>query len=147
MDFSQGDALTSHNFGLQIDGVFVAYLSQVSGIKLTQDVITLQQNTADGRPEVAVLPGVVKNGECTVKRGATESDEFTKWQNDSINGRMSEARKNASIILLNTEREEQKRWNMRNAWCAEVEISELKAGDASTLTETVKIVFEEMYVD
>ena len=27
-----GDALTSHNFGLQIDGVMVEYLAEVSGL-------------------------------------------------------------------------------------------------------------------
>jgi phage tail-like protein len=63
MSLMQADSLTSHNFGLQIDGVMVEYLAEVSGLTLEQDVITYQQNSAQGRPEVNLLPGVQKSGQ------------------------------------------------------------------------------------
>ncbi len=147
MDFGKGDSLTSHNFGIQIDGVMIAYLSRVSGISIQQDTIEHKSNSADGQPTVAVLPGTQKNGQCTVERGMTISDDFTKWQNASINGQMGEARKNASIIMMDTEGTPVKRWNLRNAWCSEVQVSDLQAGEAGTATETVTIVFEEMVVE
>ncbi|MFH8975982.1 phage tail protein [Streptomyces sp. NPDC017890] len=147
MNPAQGDSLTSHNFGLQIDGVMVEYLSEVNGISIEQDVIKTYQNTPQGSLEVALLPGTTKDGQCTVVRGMTQSPAFTSWINDSIAGQMSTARKNASIIMMDYQSNPVKRYNMRNAWCSKIDASALKAGEASQLTETVTIVFEELVIE
>ncbi|MFD7668568.1 phage tail protein [Streptomyces sp. NPDC059788] len=147
MALMQGDSLTSHNFGLQIDGVMVEYLSEVSGLTIEQDVIVSPQNTAQGKIDINILPGVQKNGQCTVVRGMTQSSSFTQWINDSINGRMSTARKNASIIMMDYEDNPVKRYNLRNAWCSKIDASTLKAGEAAVLSETVTIVFEELVIE
>ncbi|MFJ8543080.1 phage tail protein [Streptomyces sp. NPDC093586] len=148
MALMQGDSLTGNNFGLQIDGVMVEYLAEVNGLTIEQDVIRhVQNNSATGKLETAVMPGNKKDGQCTVVRGMTQSASFTQWINDSINGRMASARKNASIILMDAEDTPVKRYNMRNAWCSKIDASSLKAGDTSALTETVTIVFEEMEVE
>ncbi|KLI93182.1 MULTISPECIES: phage tail protein [Streptomyces] len=148
MSLQPGDALTSHNFGLQIDGVMVEYLAEVSGLTLEQDVIKYQQNNgATGKAEVALLPGTQKDGQCTVVRGMTQSPSFTQWINDSINGRMATARKNASIIMMDFEDNPVKRYNLRNAWCSKIDTSTVKAGEAAALTESVTIVFEELVIE
>ncbi|GAA2603632.1 phage tail protein [Streptomyces violaceus] len=147
MSLSPGDSLTSHNFGLQIDGVMVEYLAEVSGLSMEQDVITYQQNTQNGQNKVVNLPGVKKNGTCTVVRGMTQSAAFTEWINQSITGQMSTARKNASIIMMDYQSNPVKRYNMRNAWCSKIDTSTVKAGEASALTETVTIVFEELDIE
>lgn len=147
MTLGPADSLTSHNFGLQIDGVMVEYLAQVSGLTIEQDVIVSKQNSAQGKPETNLLPGVQKNGQCTVVRGMTQSSSFTTWINDSINGQMTTARKNASIIMMDYMDQPVKRYNLRNAWCSKVDASQLKAGEASALTETVTIVFEELVIE
>lgn len=147
MSLSPGDSLTSHNFGLQIDGVMVEYLAQVNGLTLEQDVIVSQQNSAQGKLETNLLPGVQKNGQCSVVRGMTQSSSFTQWINESIHGQMTTARKNASIIMMDFQDQPVKRYNLRNAWCSKVEASTLKAGEASALTETVTIVFEELVIE
>ncbi|OKI06178.1 phage tail protein [Streptomyces sp. CB02923] len=147
MSLMQGDSLTSHNFGLQIDGVMVEYLAEVSGLTIEQDVIVHQQNSAQGHLETNLLPGVQKNGQCTVVRGMTQSSSFTKWINESISGQMSTARKNASIIMMDYQDNPVKRYNLRNAWCSKIDASTLKAGEAAALTETVTIVFEELVIE
>ncbi|MFC9059941.1 phage tail protein, partial [Streptomyces sp. NPDC057074] len=135
-------------FGLQIDGVMVEYLAEVSGLTLEQDVIKYPQNNgATGKNEIALLPGTQKDGQCTVVRGMTQSASFTQWINDSINGRMATARKNASIIMMDFEDNPVKRYNLRNAWCSKIDTSTVKAGEASALTETVTIVFEELVIE
>ncbi|MFJ9630135.1 phage tail protein [Streptomyces sp. NPDC101175] len=147
MSLQPGDALTSHNFGLQIDGVMVEYLREVSGLSVEQDVIEYQQVSADGKPVTKKMPGVKKAGECTVTRGMTESAAFTSWINDSIAGNMGAARKNATIMMMDYQNSPVKRYNMRNAWCSKVETSGVKAGDTSALTEQVTIVFEELVIE
>ncbi|GAA0587874.1 phage tail protein [Streptomyces crystallinus] len=148
MSLQPGDALTSHNFGLQIDGVMVEYLAEVSGLTLEQEVIRYTQNNGStGKNEIAIMPGTQKDGQCTVVRGMTQSTSFTQWINDSINGRMTTARKNASIIMMDYEDNPVKRYNLRNAWCSKIDTSTVKAGEASALTETVTIVFEELVIE
>ncbi|MEU0841564.1 phage tail protein [Streptomyces sp. NPDC005962] len=147
MSLQPGDALTSHNFGLQIDGVMVEYLQEVSGLSIEQDVIEYQQVSATGKPVTKKLPGTKKAGECTVTRGMTSSGAFTQWINNSISGNMGSARKNASIIMMDYQNAPVKRYNLRNAWCSKVEAGGVKAGDASALTEQVTIVFEELVIE
>lgn len=144
MALDTGDALTTHNFGLQIDGVMVETLQEISSLSMEQDVIEYQQVSADGKPIIKKLPGVKKAGECTVTRGATQSAAFTEWIAASIAGNMGQARKDASIIFMDYELREVKRYNLRNAWCTKVELSGTKAGDAAALTEQVTITFEEL---
>jgi phage tail-like protein len=147
MSLQPGDALTSHNFGLQIDGVMVEYLQEVSGLSIEQDVIEFQQVSAQGVPVTKKLPGVKKAGSCTVVRGMTQSAAFNQWINESIAGQMTTARKNATIMHLDYSNAPVKRYNLRNAWCSKVEASTVKAGEASALTETVTITFEELVME
>ncbi|ANW22556.1 phage tail protein [Streptomyces clavuligerus] len=144
MSLQPGDALVAHNFGIQIDGVMVEFLQEVSSLTMDQDVIEYKQVSANGQPMVKKLPGARKAGECTVVRGATQSAVFTQWIRESIEGNMGSARKNASIIFMDYERRPVKRYNLSNAWCSKVEVSSAKAGDTSALTETITITFEEL---
>jgi phage tail-like protein len=147
MSLQPGDALTSHNFGLQIDGVMVEYLAEVQGLTMEQDVIEYNQVSAQGKATVKKLPGVKKAGTCTVVRGMTQSSSFSKWINDSINGQMSSARKNATIMMMDYQNNPVKRYNLRNAWCSKIDTSSVKAGEAAALTETVTITFEELVIE
>ncbi|APY85114.1 phage tail protein [Streptomyces alfalfae] len=146
MSLQPGDALTSHNFGLQIDGVMVEYLQEVSGLSQEQDVIEYQQVSAQGKPVTKKMPGVKKAGNCTVVRGMTQSKAFDEWITQSVSGQMATARKNASIIVMDYQNNPVKRYNMRNAWCSKIDASTVKAGEAAALTETVTITFEELVI-
>ncbi|MFC5182675.1 phage tail protein [Actinomadura harenae] len=147
MAFQGGDAVASHNFGLQIDGVMVEYLQSVTGLTYAQDVIEFKQNSAQGKPVTKKMPGVAQAGECTVVRGQTESPAFTTWIKDSIKGNMGSARKNASIIVMDYQNNPVKRYHMRNAWCSKIEASQLEAGGNAALTESVTITFEELTIE
>jgi phage tail-like protein len=147
MSMQPGDALTSHNFGLQIDGVMVEYLHSVSQLGIEQDVIEYQQVSAQGLPVTKKLPGVKKAGSCTVVRGMTQSAVFNQWINESIAGQMGTARKNATIMYNDPTNMTTKRYHLRNAWCSKVEASATQAGEASALTETVTITYEELVME
>ncbi|WP_030911941.1 phage tail protein [Streptomyces sp. NRRL F-5126] len=142
-----GDALTTHNFGLQIDGVMVEFLHQVQGLSLEQDVIEYQQVSAQGHPVTKKMPGVKKAGVCTVVRGMTQSQAFDQWINESLAGQMDTARKNATIMHMDTLNNPQKRYHLRNAWCSKIEAGSVTAGEAQALTETVTITYEELVIE
>jgi phage tail-like protein len=147
MTSQPGETLTSHNFGIQIDGVMVEFLHEVSGLSMEQDVIEYQQVSAQGVPVTKKMPGVKKAGQVTVVRGANGSSAFTQWINESIAGQMSTARKNATIMHMDPLNNPVVRYHLRNAWCHKVEPSAVKAGEASALTETVSITYEELVIE
>ncbi|MBF6218192.1 phage tail protein [Nocardia gipuzkoensis] len=141
------DTSVGHSFGLEIDGVVIKQISEVSGLKLEQDVIELKQNTADGKYVVKKLPGRYKAGEVTLTRGLTGDNSFEKWVKDSRFGKMGAARKGGAIIVYDYEGQALKRYKLTNAWPKSLEIGALKAGDTSVLTEKLVVTYENIEVE
>ncbi|AEY87685.1 MULTISPECIES: phage tail protein [Streptomyces] len=147
MPLPELDSSVGHSFGLEFDSVLIKQITEVSGLKMEQDVIELKQNTADGKYAIKKLPGRPKAGEVTVTRGLTEDNSFERWIKDSRFGRMVNARRNGSIIVYDYEGIPIKRYKLINAWPKSLEISTLKAGDTSVLTEKLSITYESVEVD
>jgi phage tail-like protein len=139
------DTSVGHSFGLEIDGVVIKQIQEVAGLKFEQDVIELKQNTAnDGRFMIKKLPGRFKAGEVTLTRGLTGENSFEKWVKDSRFGKMGAARKGGAIIVYDFEGKALKRYNLTNAWPKSLEISSLKAGDTSVITEKLVVTYESL---
>ncbi|HEV2783958.1 MAG TPA: phage tail protein [Actinophytocola sp.] len=136
------DTSVGHSFGLEVDGITIKQISEVTGLKMEQDVIELKQNTADGKYINKKLPGRPKAGEVTLTRGLTEDSSFEKWIKDSHFGKMGSARKGGAIIVYDYEGTALKRYKLTNCWPKSLEIGSLKAGDTSVLTEKLVIVHE-----
>src|SRR3982751_2749655 len=133
------DTSVGHSFGLEVDGVQIKQIQEVSGLKMEQDVIELKQNTADGKYVIKKLPGRIKAGEVTFTRGLTEDTSFEKWIKDSRFGKMGDARKGGAVMVFDFEGNAIKRYKLENAWPKSLEIGTLKAGDTSVLTEKLGI--------
>lgn len=136
------DTSVGHSFGLEIDGVQIKEIQEVSGIKMEQDVIELKQNTSDGKYMVKKLPGRFKAGEITVTRGLTSDTSLEKWAKDSRLGKMTDARKNGAVIVYDYTAVALKRYKLTNCWLKSLEIGTMKAGDTSVLTEKAVITYE-----
>ncbi len=141
------DASVGHSFGLEVDGVVIKQISEVSGLKMEQDVIELKENTSDGKYIIKKLPGRPKAGEVTFTRGLTGDQSFEKWVKDSQFGKMSDARKGGAVIVYDFEGTAIKRYKLTNAWPKSLEIGSLKAGDTSVLTEKLVVTYEQMDVE
>jgi phage tail-like protein len=141
------DTSVGHSFGIEIDGVVIKQISEVTGLKFEQDVIELKQNTPDGKYMVKKLPGRFKAGEITLTRGLTQDNSFEKWVKDSRFGKMGAARKGGAVIVYDYEGTALKRYKMTNAWPKSLEISSLKAGDTSIVTEKLVVTYETLEVE
>lgn len=141
------DTAVGHSFGIEVDGVVIKQISEVSGLKLEQDVIELKQNTSDGKFMIKKLPGRPKAGEVTLTRGLTGDQSFEKWVKDSQFGKMGNVRKGGAVIVYDFEGNAIKRYKMTNAWPKSLEIGSLKAGDTSVLTEKLVVTFEQIEVE
>ena len=87
------DSGVGHSFGLEFDGVQIKSITEVSGLKMEQDVIELKENGADGKYLIKKLPGRWKAAEVTLTRGLTADTSFEKWIKDSQFGKMDDVRK------------------------------------------------------
>ena len=141
------DTSVGHSFGLEFDGVAITSITEVSGLKMEQDVIELKQNGPDGKYVIKKLPGRWKAGECTLTRGLTEDTSFEKWVKDSQFGKMGDVRKGGAIIVFDYEGNPIKRYKFTNAWPKSLEIGSLKAGDTSVLTEKLVLTYERLEVE
>ena len=86
------DSSVGHSFALDVDGVVIRDISELSGLKMERDVIELKQTTADGGYVIKKLPGRWKAGECTLTFGLSRDDGFEKWIRDSQVGEPGEPR-------------------------------------------------------
>jgi len=59
---------------------------------------------------------------------------------------MADSRKGGAIVVYDYEGNAIKRYTLTNAWPKSLEISSLKAGDTSVLTEKLVITYERMEV-
>jgi phage tail-like protein len=146
MPLPELDSSVGHSFGLEFDGVTIKSITEISGLKMEQDVIELKENSAEGVYSIKKLPGRWKAGECTLTRGLSEDNSFEKWIKDSQFGKMADVRKGGSVIVFDFEGKEMKRYNFTNAWPKSLEIGSLKAGDTSVLTEKLVLTYERLEV-
>ena len=136
-----------HSFGLEIDGVVIKHIQEVSGLKMEQDTIEMKANSPDGKYINKKLPGRPKAGEVTLTRALTEDNSFEKWVKSAHFGQMTDARKGGAIIVFDYEGNALKRYKLTNAWPKSLEIGSLKAGDTSVLTEKLVVTYERLEVE
>jgi len=144
MPLAEHDSSVGHSFGLEFDGVQIKSITEVSGLKMEQDVIELKENGADGKYVIKKLPGRWKAGEVTLTRGLTDDTSFEKWVKDSQFGKMGAVRKGGAIVVYDYEGQAIKRYKLTNAWPKSLEIGSLKAGDTSVLTEKLVLTYERL---
>jgi len=143
MALPENDSSVGHSFGLEFDGIQIKSITEVSGLKMEQDVIEYKSNTAsDGKYVVKKLPGRWKAGECTLTRALTDDSSFDKWVKDSQLGKMDGARKGGAIVVYDFEGNAVKRYKITNAWPKSLEVTSLKAGDTSVLSEKLVLTYE-----
>ena len=138
------DSSVGHSFGLEFDGITIKSITEVSGLKMEQDVVELKQNGPDGKYVIKKLPGRWKAGECTLTRGLTADNSFEKWVKSAHFGKMTDARKGGAIIVYDYEGSAIKHYKLTAAWPKSLELGTLKAGDTSVVTEKLVLTYEEL---
>ena len=144
MALPEGDSSVGHSFGLEFDGITIKAITEVSGLKIEQDVVEYKENGPDGKYQIRRLPGRPKAPDITLTRGLTADNSFEKWVKDSRFGKMTDVRKGGAIVVYDYEGTAVKRYKLTAAWPKSLEIGALKAGDTSVLTEKLVLTYERM---
>jgi phage tail-like protein len=140
-----GDTFVTHRFQVELGKARVESVQEVNGLTVELDAIEVNQVTPTGEYIIRKIPGARKGGEVTIIRGLDKSSAFTDWIKDTFEkGAIGAARQNISVMIVDSENQSQRRFDLTNAWVSKWEGPSLKAGDASPATETVTIVFEDI---
>jgi hypothetical protein len=69
-----------------------------------------------GHDVVQKVPGRLKWGDITLKRGITADMKLWEWRQQVIDGKLKDARSNCSIIMMDRNYEDLAHWDFVNAW-------------------------------
>lgn len=138
------DPFRAFNFQLEIDGIPRGAFSECSGLTAEGDAVDYREGT-DMQPNVRKLPGLRKYSNITLKRGYTQDTSLWSWYQNIVNG-VSD-RRNATIILLNEERQPVLRWHAENSWINKIEGPSFKAATSEVAIESVELVHEGLTIE
>ena len=136
------DPLIGFNFGLEIQGAVSGYFTEVSGIGSEHDIIEHKVVDQKGHEMTRKIPGRLKWGDITLKRGITSVMDVWDWRQQVEEGDVSSARKNGSITMLDRNYNEVARWNFENGWPSKVTGPALKSDSNDFGIEEMVIVHE-----
>ena len=140
--FGEYDTGVGWSFGLEIDGIEIKEIQEIDGLKLEADEIELKHNTIDGKYVNKRLPGRKKAGEITFTRGITSDKTWFDWIEKVFKGDMMAARKHGVVKIYNYQGVMAQEFKFTNGWPKSIEVSSLKAGDTSVVTEKLTMVHE-----
>ena len=149
------EILTPHRFYLAlkldnstepVDGIFL----ECQGFQRTQEAIEICEVTPNkwgsakkGLVVRTKLPGNVKSGNLTLRRGMTFSMAFWNWFQAVQDGKWASQRKNASLTIYDQAAKEQARFELAGAWPASYKIADVSARSTEIEIEEVEVAFEE----
>ena len=140
--FTQYDALTTHIYQVEIDGIELAQFQEISGISIERQVIEHRATLPGGHEEIKKIPGPIKYGDITLKRGMTDNQDLFDWMADVVEGKVDAARRNGSIVEYDTQYNEINRWNFVNAWISKWEAPSHKANANEVAVESITLTVE-----
>lgn len=146
------EILTASRFylGLSLDGSDQTdcFFLECQGFKRTQDAIeicevTYQPGKAKGMVVRTKLPGNVKSGNLTLRRGMTNSTDFWQWFENVQNGKWSKQRKMVALSIYSQGNQEIARFELAGAWPTSYKIADVNARSSDIEIEEVEVAFEE----
>ena len=114
------DPLVSFNFAIEVSGIISGYFTEASGLGSEHEVIEHKVMGEGGQEIVKKIPGRLKWGDITLKRGISDSLDMWEWRKMVVDGKVESARRNGSITMYDQEGSEVARWNFERGWPSKV---------------------------
>jgi len=139
------DPLLGFNFQLKIEGKVAGYFTECSGIGSEHEIVEHKVVDDSGHEIVRKIPGRLKWGDVTLKRGITQDLEIWKWRDTVVKGDLKGSRTAATITMFSRDYKPVAIWHFANAWPSKVSGPSLKADGNDIGVEELTIVHEGMY--
>lgn len=152
------EILTACRFylGLTLDGSkkdVDCHFLECRGFQQTQAVIEICEVTPEpwgasgsakyGRVVRTKLPGNVKSGNLTLRRGMTSSTELWDWFRDVQAGNWAKQRRLAALSIYDQASKEVARFELVNAWPTSYKLTDVNARSTEIEIEEMEVAFEE----
>jgi phage tail-like protein len=141
-DAVSGDPLVSFNFAIEISGVLTGFFTECAGLGSETEVTEHKVVGPGGKEVVRKIPGRLKWGDITLKRGITRNMDIWDWRKMIEDGNVSSARKDGSIMMFDQEGSEVARWNFTAGWPSKVSGPSVKSDSNEIGVEELTIVHE-----
>lgn len=142
-DTAREDPLVSFNFMFELPELNVeSYFTEVSGIGSENEIAEQKVVNNKGIEAVLKVPGRLKWGDITLKRGITSNMDLWQWRKMVEDGNVNGARQNGSIVMFDQAGSEVARWNFENAWPSKVTGPSVKSDGNDFGIEEMTIVHE-----
>lgn len=140
----RAEAFAAFRFVVQIDGVAEAYFTECTLPNLEVEVE--EEKEGGFNQGVHLLPGRVKRGTLTLKRGLAQSSALLSWYLEVMQGQVSKAKRQVSVMLYDSLGEPIVRWDLTGAFPSKWSGPSLGAAKSEIAIETLELAFESVNV-
>ncbi len=136
------DPLAVFAFSISVGGKVAGYFTEVSGLGSETEVIEHKVIADNGSEIVQKIPGRLKWGDITLKRGITAVLDVWDWRKLVEDGKVGDARSDGSIFMYDQAGEMTAQWDFLRAWPSKVSGPSINAGSSAVGIEEMTIVHE-----
>lgn len=137
------DPLVSFHFALEVQGKVTGFFTEVSGLGSETEVIEHKVIGHEKQSEIVrKIPGRMKWGDITLKRGITAEMDVWTWRKMVEDGDIEGARADGSIIMFDQSMTPVAKWNFIRAWPSKVNGPSLQSDGNSLGVEEMTLVHE-----
>jgi len=142
VDTDREDPLVGFHFALDLQGAISGYFTECSGIGSESETSEQKVVNEKGVQVVLKVPGRLKWGDITLKRGITSDMQIWTWRKMVEDGDVKGARKNGSIIMFDQSLKAVAQWDFKNAWPSKVSGPSPKSDSNEIVLEELTVVHE-----
>jgi phage tail-like protein len=136
------DPAVSTWFGIEFQGQIQGAFRECAGLGSENEVVEEKASGPKGEPVMKKIPGRMKWGDITLKRGMTDDMDMWKWRQLVEEGKIDEARKNGSVVMFDQKGTEIARWDLINAWPSKISGPTANAGSNEIAIEELTVTHE-----
>ncbi len=136
-------AITAHfkvAFGSKLKGAF----RECTIISAETEPAEYKFTGADGKPGYYAIPGRLKWGRITLKRGITDDKQCWTWRKEVEDGNVETARTPGSIFMLDQKGTLMAQFDFENAWPLKVSGPAPNANSSDLAIEEIEIIAEKV---
>jgi len=141
-DALTGDPLVSFNFEVKIEGKLSGFFTECSGLGSETEVTEHKIVGQGDREAVRKVPGRLKWGDITLKRGITANMDMWTWRQAVVEGKVGAARSNGSVIMYDQAGTAVAQWDFSAGWPSKISGPSVQADSSAIGVEEVVIVHE-----
>ena len=134
------DPYGTYNFLVEIEGITRGAFQEASGFDSSIEV----EEHREGGENITTrkLPGMVKYSNIVLKWGLTDDHELDDWYQQWASGDPAAKRQSGSIVLLDRQGQEKRRWNFINAWPTNLTWPRFNAENSDLAIMTLELAHE-----